>query len=221
MRTALPALFPWGSRRRGEPEPATIAAPAIPETTAASKVLPKFLAALSHYASPALLDLGPVIGANVAFFGDRLACRIQVEDLYADIEAQARQDAADGLWQAISKRLTPHASASFDGILCWDVFDYLDRATGQALAARLASLLRPGGVLYGFFGTTAVELLHYTRFVVEDQNTFRQRSYPATPVRRNVLVTRDITRMFDPLAVTESVLLKTSTRETLFRKPAG
>ena len=92
-------------------------------------------------------------------------------------------------------------------------------ATGQALAARLASLLRPSGVLYGFFGTTAIDLTHYTRFVVEDQDTFRHRAYPATLVRRNVLVTRDITRMFDPLAVTESVLLKTSSRETLFRKP--
>ena len=65
-------------------------------------------------------------------------------------------------------------------------------------------------MLYGFFGTTAVDLTHYTRFVVEDQDTFRQRAYPATPVKRNVLVTRDITRMFDPLAVTESVLLKTA-----------
>ena len=217
----MTGLFPWGARRRGEPEAATVAAPATPESTAASKILPKFLTALGHHPSPALLDLGPVIGANVAFFGERLACRLQVEDLYVDIEAQARQEDGNGVWQAISKRLAPHQLASFDGILCWDVFDYLDRATGQALAARLASLLRPGGVLYGFFGTTPVDLLYYTRFIVEDQNTYRQRSYPATPVRRNVLVTRDITRMFDPLAVTESVLLKTSTRETLFRKPAA
>jgi hypothetical protein len=35
-----------------------------------------------------------------------------------------------------------------------------------------------------------------------------------------VLVTRDINKMFDGLVVTESVLLKSNTRETLFRKPS-
>ena len=104
-------------------------------------------------------------------------------------------------------------------MLCWDLFDFLDNTTGKALATRLACLLRPGGVLYGFFGTTPVELLHYTRFAVASENTFRQRAYPATAVRRNVLLTRDINRMFEGLVVAESVLLKSSTRETLFRKP--
>ena len=217
----MPGLFPWGARKREEPGTATVAAPASRETIATSKVLPKFLAALSHHDSPALLDLGPVIGANVAFFGDRLGCRFRVENLYVDIEAQARRGTTDGLWLAISSRLAALTNSSFDGILCWDVFDYLDRPTGQALAARLAALLRPNGVLYGFFGTSAINLTHYTRFIVEDQGTFRHRAYPATSVRRNVLVTRDITRMFDPLAVTESVLLKTASRETLFRKPAA
>jgi hypothetical protein len=217
----LSGLFPWGARKRGEPASAAVAEPARPETVATSKVLPKFLAVLAHQPLPALLDLGPVIGANVAFFGDRLACRIQVEDLFADIEAQARRGTREGIWQAISQRLAPLSPVSFDGILCWDVFDYLDRPTGQGLAARLAGLLRPSGLLYGFFGTTPIDLLHYTRFIVEDQNTFRHRRYQATPVRRNVLLNRDITRMFDPLSVTESVLLKTSTRETLFRKAAG
>jgi hypothetical protein len=34
-----------------------------------------------------------------------------------------------------------------------------------------------------------------------------------------VLVTRDVNRLFDGLVVAESVLLKTSARECLFRKP--
>jgi len=42
---------------------------------------------------------------------------------------------------------------------------------------------------------------------------------PAAPTRRNVLVTRDVNRMFTGLDVAESVLLKSNTRETLFRKP--
>ena len=108
---------------------------------------------------------------------------------------------------------------SLDGILCWDLFDYLDGATSRALAARLTGLLRSGGALYGLFGTVPVNLAHYTRFVLEEADSLRHRTYPATPAQRRVLTSRDITRMFDGLELVESVLLRSSTRETLFRKP--
>jgi hypothetical protein len=107
---------------------------------------------------------------------------------------------------------------SVDGILCWDLFDFLDRSTGQTLAGRLARMLRIGGALYGLFGATAIELTTHTRFVVEAEDRLRLRPYPATPVRRNVLVPRDIIKMFEGLTVAESVLLKSNTREVLFRK---
>jgi hypothetical protein len=112
------------------------------------------------------------------------------------------------------------ATGSIDGIFCWDLFDYLDKPASQALAAHLVRLLRPGGVLYGFFGSSPAELTTYTRFVVEDPSLFRLRPMPAAPTKRNVLVTRDINRMFDGLVVTESVLLKSNAREILFRKPS-
>jgi hypothetical protein len=189
-----------------------------PVTLSTSKVLPRVISVLSQRSSPVLLDLGPVVGSNIAFFGDRLACKIHVEDLFNEVEEHARRSSPEGLAATLINRLR-HAEESIDGVLCWDLFDFLDNATGKALATRLASLLRQGGVLYGFFGTTPVELLHYTRFAVASENTFRQKTYPATAVRRNVLLTRDINRMFEGLVVAESVLLKSSTRETVFRKP--
>ena len=190
------------------------------DTVARSKVMPKFVAALAGRPSPVVLDLGPVVGANVAFFGERLGCKLHVEDLFADVEAHARRRAKDpaaDLPPLASRLLQPLESV--DGILCWDLFDYLDGATGRALAARLTGLLRSGGALYGLFGTTPIDLAHYTRFVLEEEDSLRHRLYPATPARRHVLTSRDITRMFDGLEVAEAVLLRSSARETLFRKP--
>lgn len=187
--------------------------------TTISKVFPKFLAAVSHQARPALLDLGPVVGSNVEFFGERLACKLYIEDLYFDIESAARRGVRQGLEAALMGRLAL-GDQSVDGILCWDIFDFLDRPAGLALAAHLATLLRPGGALYGFFGTTPIELKHYTRYVVDREDRFQLRTSAATPVKRGVLLTRDINKMFAPLTVTDSVLLKTSTRETLFRRSA-
>jgi hypothetical protein len=197
---------------------APVSAPVDREVvTTISKVFPKFLSAVGQQDRPALLDLGPVVGSNVEFFGERLACKLYIEDLYLDIESAASRGVRPGLEAALLSRLDL-GEASVDGILCWDIFDFLDRAAGLALASHLATLLRPGGALYGFFGTTPIDLRHYTRYVVDREDRFQLRTVPATSVKRSVLLTRDINKMFEPLTVTESVLLKTSTRETLFRR---
>jgi Methyltransferase domain len=208
-------LFKWGGQKDGG---ATATGPAPPDVLTTSKVFRKFIGALAHAPAPVILDLGPVVGANITYFGDRLACKIYVEDLFAEVETATRKGTRDALGQTLVGRLA-HEDASVDGILAWDLFDFLDQATGKALAPKLTKLLRPGGALYGLFGTTPVDLGHYTRFVVESEETLRLRPYPATAVRRHVLLNRDINKMFDGLNVAEAVLLKTSTRETLFRKP--
>jgi hypothetical protein len=213
----LSGLFKWGGRNVDAPVLPSVPEASVDEIVTTSKVLPRLLSALAHRPAPILLDLGPVVGPNVSFFGDRLACKIHVEDLFTDIERHARQGTRDALQTDLPARLV-HAPESIDAVLCWDLFDYLDRPASQALAARLSALVRPGGAIYGFFGTTPIDLAYYTRFVVEDEDRLRQRTYAATPVRRNVMVTRDINKMFAGLVVAESVLLKTSTREILFRR---
>jgi hypothetical protein len=177
------------------------------------------LAALGPVPSPVLMDLGPVVGSNISFFGEQLACKIFVEDLYAEVERQAKAGTRQSLVDILPRRLE-HEPASVDGILCWDLFDFLDKSAGQALAAKLLTLLKPGGVVYGFFGQTSGQLTQYTRFIVESPTAFRLRTSPATPTPRTVIVNRDLGKLFQGLAVAESVLLKNSARETLFRKPS-
>jgi hypothetical protein len=216
----LSGLFSWGGRKSEESSAASEPAatvPAVPDTLTTSKVFPRFMTAVAQKPTPTLLDLGPVVGTNITFFGERLACKIFVDDLFADVEAHARKGTRDQLAVDLLARLA-HESNTIDGILCWDLFDFLDKTTGQALATKLRDLLRSGGAVYGLFGTTPIDLTHYTRYMVESEDTLRLRTSPATPTKRNVLLTRDINKMFDGLTVAESVLLKTSTRETLFRK---
>jgi hypothetical protein len=212
---ALNGLFKWSPKGSDPPVPAP---PLSTDVVTASKVLPRFLSALVQQPAPVLLDLGPIVGPNIAFFGDRLACKIYVEDFVSDIEAHTQRGDRDAVGAALTGRLTQEPD-SVDGILCWDLFDFLERASGLLLASRLTKLLRRGGVLYGFFGTTAVDMRSYSRFIVESEDTLRIRTLPATPVSRTVLQPRDLLKMFDPLLVSESVLLKSSTRETLLRKP--
>lgn len=201
---------------------------ADPRTTDAApvhptKALKKFLTTLTARESPVLLDLGPVVGSNVNFFGEQLGCKIFVEDIYAEIERHAKQDALDKLPEFLGKRF-PQADATVDGILCWDIIDYLPRPAAQALAAQLVRVLRPEGALLAFFATlapVAQQSPAYTKFIVENDASLVYRSAAASRGRQPVLVNRDILRLFEGLTVADSFLLKHNVREILFRKPAA
>jgi len=187
-----------------------------------TKALARFLTGLSARPQPLLIDLGPVVGSNVTFFGEEVGCKIHVEDVYKDVDRHVREEKLDQLPAFLAKRFQQE-TGSVDGILCWDLFDYLDKAAAAALARELARTLRPEGVLLAFFSTadprSAVQPI-YTRHVVVDRGTLQHRAYGAARGRQRPLLNRDIQRLFEPLRITDQFLLKTNMREVLFRKPA-
>ena len=106
-----------------------------------------------------------------------------------------------------------------DGILCWDVLDFLDRPAAQSLATALSDLLKPDGCLLGFFSTANTADSFYTKYVVVDESTLKYRNYPALRPRQRNLLNGDIIKLFKDLRVTDSFLMKSKMREMLFRKP--
>jgi hypothetical protein len=182
-----------------------------------TKALPKFLSFLTAQDAPVLIDLGPVVGGNVAFFGEQLGCKIYVEDIYADLERHMAELRTEEFPAFLSKRF-PQADASVDGVLCWDLIDYLDRPSAQALADQLMRVLRPNGALLGFFGTAQPRDARYTKYVVMDEANLKHRPYPASRGRQAILLNRDIIRLFSKLRVSDSFLLQNNLREILFRK---
>jgi hypothetical protein len=107
-----------------------------------------------------------------------------------------------------------------DGVLCWDLIDYMDKASAQVLASELTRMLRPEGALLGFFGTAQARDSHYTKYIIVDDSNLKHRAYPAARGRQTILLNRDIIRLFPGLRVSDSFLLKTNIREILFRRPA-
>ena len=185
----------------------------------ATKALRKFLSCLTSRELPVLLDLGPVVGSNVSFVGEQLGCKIFVEDIFADVDRHVRAGTLDVLPAFLKKRF-PQETGSVDGILCWDLIDYLDRAAGQELANELTRVLRPDGALLGFFGTAQPREALYTKFIIADEVNLRYRGYAAARGRQAILLNRDIIKLFAGLRVSDSFLLKNNFREILFRKPA-
>ena len=213
----LDRLAPRKSEPDARPRAPSSGAPDDP--VFATKALQKFLATLTSRTQPVLLDLGPVAGSNVSFFGEQLGCKIFVEDIFADVDRHVRDDKLDQLPAFLSKRF-PQADGEVDGILCWDLIDYLDRPAAQELATQLTRVLRPDGALLGFFGSAPSQELRYTKFIIVDETNLKHRSYAAARGRQTSLLNRDIIRLFPGLRVSDSFLLKNNLREILFRKPA-
>jgi hypothetical protein len=215
---ALSDLFARRRKDEDGPDDGPSDAPVQP-----TKALPRFLSGLGSRQQPVLLDLGPVVGSNVTFFGQEVGCKILVEDISKDIDWHVVHSKLEELPVFLDTRF-PQGPESIDGILCWDIFDYLEKPAAERLARQLTRLLRPDGMLLAFFSTvdprTTVRPT-YTRHVVVDREHLQCRSYGAARRKQRPLLNRDIQRLFEPLRIAENILLKTNLREVLFRKPAA
>ena len=216
-------LLKFGGKRPGDAPGGGVGdapAPKGPEPVIPSKALPKFISALSHHEAPVLVDFGPVIGTNVAFFGEHLGCKLHIEDLATEIDKHTRGGTRETLPEALAKRFT-QADKSVDGVLCWDIFDFLEPAASKALAREIVRVLRPGGAVMGFFCTKPIDKSPFTKYeILEESSSLRHRHHQGTGGPKFVLQNRDIIKMFDGLFVAESFLLKSNTREMLLRKRA-
>ena len=212
-------LLKWGGKRQDEaPAPTNLPPPKGGEQVVPSKAFPKFLSALSHQPEPTtVVDFGPVIGSNVGFLGERLGCKLFIEDLITEIDRHQKAGTMDGLGAAVEARLRQEAT-SVDGILLWDFFDFLPKPAAQVVARHLVKMMRPGGAIMGFFCTANVERASFTKYEFVDDQSLRHRHHPGAGGPKYTLLNRDIIKMFDGLIVSDSFLLKSNTREILLRK---
>jgi methyltransferase family protein len=205
--------------RRSELELRPDATVPADEPLFATKAFRKLLSTLASREAPILIDLGPVVGSNVSFFGEQVGCKIFVEDIYAELERHARAGKMEEFPAFLTRRFS-QGDGTVDAVVCWDLIDYLDRPSAQALADQLTRVLRPEGALLGFFGTAQPRETQYTKFIIADDTNLKHRTYPATRGRQTILLNRDIIRLFSGLRVSDSFLMKNNIREILFRKPS-
>jgi hypothetical protein len=211
----LSRLTQW---RGAAEEPELVARGAEPEPVVPTKALRKFVAALRQCPSPTLLDLGPVLGQNIQYFGEQLGCKVIVEDIFEDLDRFESEGRVPDLPAFLGSRF-PQPKQSVDGILCWDLFDFLDRASARVVAAHMMRVLKPDGALFGMFSTEHPVEVRFTKFIVVDDDTLRHRPYSRPRMRQAVIQNRDIGQLFGQLRVSDLFLLHSKVREILFRKP--
>jgi hypothetical protein len=113
---------------RSDDEPSRVAVEArmvaaeSAESVYACKTLARFLSLVFAQPAAVVLDLGPVIGSNITFLGDRVGCKIHCPNLYADIDRHILHDRVDQLPEFLRSRFSM-SNGSIDAVLGWDIFD--------------------------------------------------------------------------------------------------
>jgi hypothetical protein len=145
---------------------------------------------------------------------------VVVTDLYAELDSSMREGGLALLPAAIAATIN-QPPESLDGVLCWDVCDYLTRDAATALSTALLRVLKPGGVALALFSTLSFGAPEFTRFVIDDPDHIRYRPFPSSLAQQRVWLSRDTVRLFAPLNADETYLQAHGEREVLLRKPVA
>ena len=193
----------------------------VPDQFVQTRAVGILVDALRSRESPMLLDLGRVVGGNVAFLTAELGCRLVVADLFADLDerSSAGERDADQTGEWVTERIQAEPE-TVDAILCWDTLEHLTAVEGQILAARLTRVLRPHGVLLLSFSGEWHAQPGYATYGIVDRSTLRRQFCAGASRQKRVLTSREVTETFRNLAIVDARLFTTRAQEMVFRKPS-
>ena len=210
----MSGLFKWGGRKAEDASAASaaVATPVTSDTLTTSKVLPTLSGGAGARASA-----GPArsrSGRRHQHLVLRRAARVQDlrrRSLRRHREPRARRATRDQLAHRLARRVSRTRPTRSTASCAGTCSTFSIGRPGRPLAAQArASCCARAASLYGFFGTTPVDLTHYTRFVVEADDTLRLRPVSGHARASATCCSRATsTRCSTGSTVAESVLLKT------------
>lgn len=148
----LPKMF------RGSGAAAETQAPATRERTLRrSTGLQEFAKYIHSAEALTVLDLGPTSASNIMQITS-LGHKIYNEDLLsASTDSNFLRRGEDGSAMIDVERFFAEnlifRGAQFDAVMGWDIADYLPESLVKPIIDRIAAIMKPGGMLLGFFHT--------------------------------------------------------------------
>jgi hypothetical protein len=143
--------------------------------TRASRGLEEFFSQLHGRSGLTLLDLGGATQQNVSFITD-LGHRLYSENFLQILAESVGDSLADqanpGRIDYFLRQALDYPEQHFDGILVWDVLEYLAPALLLAVVERLHRIVRPGSCMLTFFhADDKLEAVPSYAFRIQDVKT--------------------------------------------------
>jgi hypothetical protein len=189
--------------------------------TRTSRGLEEFFSHIHGLSGLTLLDLGGATQQNVSFITD-LGHRLYSENFLQILRETSSADGlADqsnpGLIDYFLRQALDYPEGHFDGVLAWDVLEYLAPALLTAVVERLHKVVRPGSYLLAFFhADDKLEAVpHYTFRIQDVKNlqVLQQGSRRPAQLFNN----RSLERLFSRSESVKFFLTKDRLREVVVR----
>jgi cyclopropane fatty-acyl-phospholipid synthase-like methyltransferase len=226
--------IPQNGRPRNVGPVAAVGSPRPPEAPGSTRIsngLKEFLWNLDGLGRGTLLDLGPAWQTTLSFFIER-GFRVSSEDILREWkdflkEEEVRLQGLSATTETVDMTPTGRAArfletnlqyprSSFDAVLAWDLFDYLEPALAKQTIANLTEWLRPGGVVFALFHSKKPE--GFQRYRIADSNSLQIISATLLCPAQKVYQNREIQDLFSRFRTMKSFVSRDQLRETLFIK---
>jgi hypothetical protein len=155
------------------------------------------------------------VAGNITFLS-ALACRVRIADLQRSLAAEPLEARRSQALTALFERLLPFTpDERIDGLLAWDVFDYLRPEQISSLMARLTPACRPEALALVLVSTRSQIPAVPTRYRILDRehvagDSRPERMRPCPRYRQ-----ADLARMAPGFSVKRSFLLRNGIQEYL------
>lgn len=165
-----------------------------------------------------VLDLGPAIGSNVAFF-QQLHCKLEIADCGAELLRLAGRGDEDALPpEAPLERLLPvDPDDPYDAILVWDLLNYLGKPLFAALMAHLAPAVTGDTHLHAYIGARRTLPAEPAQYRLRDDGKVEARvrgpAMRACPCYHQM----ELRHLLPQFGVERSMLLQNGMQEYLFK----
>jgi hypothetical protein len=175
------------------------------------RTLKLFFDNASHLERPTLLDMGPACSSNIEFFGQK-GFKIYVEDFLSDYLDPVPERTAE-------QQLLNYPAATFNGILCWDIFDFMTSRDAEILIQRLFDLLQRGGIIMALFDArTDLATKHPMRHKILQEDLVIHEPLKEIQTISHHYKNREILKLFCHFEIVKSYYHKNRLREYLFQK---
>lgn len=185
-----------------------------------SRGLQEFFNYIRGQSGLTILDFGAATQQNVSFITN-LGHRLYSENFLQLLKESFGADAADqsnpGRIEHFLKQALDYQEGQFDGVLIWDVLEYLSPALLAAVVERLHKIVKPQSYMLAFFHSDdKQEAVPYYTFRIQDLNTLQVDQHGARqPVQ--LFNNRSLEKLFSRFGSVKFFLTRERLREVIVK----
>lgn len=188
--------------------------------TRSSRGLQEFFNYIRGQSGLTILDFGAATQQNVSFItnlGHRLYSENFVQLLKESFSADLADQSNPGRIESFLKQALDYPEGRFDGVLIWDVLEYLSPPLLAAVVERLHKIVRPQSYMLAFFHSDdKQDAVPFYTFRIQDLNTLQVEQHGSRqPVQ--LFNNRSLEKLFSRFGSVKFFLTRERLREVIIR----